>query len=684
MAEKAHKQTKRGFVMTGGGAKGLYEAGVIHAFHLCGMEFDVITGSSIGAINSIFYAEYQYRKQQLSPDIRADAETAVEAMDPFVRTFLHVWWQMPQFRIIDDSDEGPLGQLKNDLANFDLSLPQIVRLGWWWTTPNRGVTNSVGVWPDMVRLIKEAVERLGNGREFLHLWSEARRKGRPLAPTVVRAYLARFSVDEALVPGPAAMRLKEVFTEPATPLRPEHLAGAPDAPQPGEPTQALLDPKRTMRDFANAGIDVRLTRTNFRTGRLEVSSYVTAEQFINFLRSNAWRWQRAGSRAIALGSERLYLVGNPRAIDAALGSGRFPGVFAPMPVSEMYDFEDAGDTENQLLEKLLSHWLDDTSLRDALFAAYQGSDDLSNRYESWRESHTLQQLFPNINDAYVDGGTIDNTPANSAIDAVKDWADANDVSLRDLTLDLYTVFLHPSPDPGQLSAAQPPSSFEVVQRTLEIQSAAKLASNATEVQTINHFGARAEELGEIADALVQGLADTLDNLPADLTETLTDEQRNNLEAALHARLAPWLEKATERDGGSVTSNLERVQRHVQRRLDKGLPLQVEPIEIYPDAMPMSTLQFTERLGYRPENAISMMTIGCYNTLWEMREYLENKPRDERDAQDETALTLARKWMGFDDWPDAPDKTLLRTWACQRTTCVFHAQHCAHGARVAQA
>ena len=43
------KIKKRGFVMTGG-AKGLYEAGVIHAFHITGMEFDVITGLSIGAI----------------------------------------------------------------------------------------------------------------------------------------------------------------------------------------------------------------------------------------------------------------------------------------------------------------------------------------------------------------------------------------------------------------------------------------------------------------------------------------------------------------------------------------------------------------------------------------------------------------------------------------------------------
>ena len=56
------KTKRRGFVMTGGGAKGLYEAGVINAFHVTGMEFDVITGSSIGAMNAIFYAEYLLQK----------------------------------------------------------------------------------------------------------------------------------------------------------------------------------------------------------------------------------------------------------------------------------------------------------------------------------------------------------------------------------------------------------------------------------------------------------------------------------------------------------------------------------------------------------------------------------------------------------------------------------------------
>ena len=66
---------------------------------------------------------------------------------------------------------------------------------------------------------------------------------------------------------------------------------------------------------------------------------------------------------------------------------------------------------------------------------------------------------------------------------------------------------------------------------------------------------------------------------------------------------------------------------------------------------LSTLQFTERLGYKPENAVRMMTIGCYNTLWTLRAHLEQKRDGERDEIDERALRLARKWMGFEEWPD---------------------------------
>jgi hypothetical protein len=39
-------------------------------------------------------------------------------------------------------------------------------------------------------------------------------------------------------------------------------------------------------------------------------------------------------------------------------------------------------------------------------------------------------------------------------------------------------------------------------------------------------------------------------------------------------------------------------------------------------MPLRTLAFTERLGYRKEFAIEMLTMGCYNTLWALRKHLD--------------------------------------------------------------
>ena len=128
-----NKTKKRGFVMTGGGAKGLYEAGVINAFHISGMEFDVITGSSIGAMNSVFFAEYLYRKHKLSNEIRSNPEKAVVEMDRMVRQFHHAWLTLPGIKIIDDGETGSLGKLKNDLREFNFSIPKLVTLGWWWT-----------------------------------------------------------------------------------------------------------------------------------------------------------------------------------------------------------------------------------------------------------------------------------------------------------------------------------------------------------------------------------------------------------------------------------------------------------------------------------------------------------------------------------------------------------------------
>jgi hypothetical protein len=250
------KTKQRGFVMTGGGAKGLYEAGVIHALHLAGMEFDVITGSSIGAINSVFFAEYQYIKRHLPQNILQDPLRTIDQMDNQVRAYLHAWLQLPDKKLIDDREEGPLGKIKDDLQQFGVNLPQIVRLGWWWSDPQRGKLPPLDVWPALVGLGKELLERLGGSQELLRIIKDNRSD--PVGEAV-RTYLARFGMDRSLVPPDDDHRLSDIFTQPVSPLRAEHLVGEVSAPDPaGTDRFVIVDSKRTLRDYGQQGISVRL------------------------------------------------------------------------------------------------------------------------------------------------------------------------------------------------------------------------------------------------------------------------------------------------------------------------------------------------------------------------------------------------------------------------------------------
>ena len=68
-------------------------------------------------------------------------------------------------------------------------------------------------------------------------------------------------------------------------------------------------------------------------------------------------------------------------------------------------------------------------------------------------------------------------------------------------------------------------------------------------------------------------------------------------------------------------------------------------------MPLGTLQFTERLGYRQENALKMLTMGCYNALWALQAHLEAQKEAELDDRDRVALGLVRRWTGIAEWPE---------------------------------
>ncbi len=662
---------KRGFVMTGGGAKGFYEAGVIHAFHLTGMEFDVITGSSIGAMNSIVYAEYLYRKRRLPEAEQNDGLAAVEAMDPFVKAFHRTWLLMPSFRIIDDGEDGPLGELKNDLAQFNVNLSQLVQLGWWYRDPDRGKLPGPVLWPAFAKLLWGLVERLGGGSELLRII-----KDHPygFVRTALRAYLRRFGMEQSLVPPGDDGRLRDAFTGKVTPLLQRHLDGdvTTEYDAAAEPIE-LIGADRTLREYAAQGITVRLTRANYRTGRLEISTYLSPEDFVRYMQKQAWRLEVPDPTRIPLGSFRLQMPGNPNAVAAALASGRFPGVFVPYPVLGIYPRSDA---DNALLYRLMDTWLDDPAAVDRLAQAYRTLQDAGvvlapwkSLLTTWENSHRMHGFFPVLADTYVDGGAIDNTPSNAVVDAVREWAESTGVSRRKIELELFVIYLHPEPgvDPTQTGD---PALFDAVSRTLEIQGAAKKSSEAVTVDTINTFGQRGEDLGRALQLLLDAYRAALDGVPA------ADKQ------AARERLAAGINELGLRlpGGGADADILERAARWAGDMIDDKLPLRVEKVIVYPQEMPLSTLQFTERMGYNKDNAIKMLTQGCHNTLFALRNHLE-RPANIIDDQDRRALALARRWMGVDDWPkeDSEQLRMRDAWRCTRTACTFHARFCSRGA-----
>ena len=652
--------------MTGGGAKGLYEAGVIHALHITGLEFDVITGSSIGALNSVFFAEYLFRKHQLPADVLQDPLRSVEQMDNLVKAYHHAWLQLPEKKLIDDSEQGPLGTLKDDLLRFDLGLPAVVRFGWWWTDPRHGVIPPPETWTSAWGLLRELVERVGGGGELLRIVKDHRSA---LFREAARTYLARFKMSQSLIPPLDDHKLRDVFTQPISPLKQEDLI-VPASPADHAQVDGLIlvDPDRTLRDYGEKDIAVRLTRANYRTGRLEVSAWVPMEDFVRFMEKQAWRVSAFGPDQIPLGSFRLQVPGNPNAINAAICSGRFPGVFLPYKIEDVYP---ASDPENALLSKLLSSWLADAELEACMKDAYlkQGpqasADKWASLYKRWNDSTTIRDFFPQSGDTYVDGGSIDNTPTNSAVDFVREWADREGISRRDLDLDLFVIYLETEPkiDPLQ---AQDPTIFEVIGRTLAVQGAAKKSSDANTVETINAFGQHGEELGRVLQVLLESYREAVASLPPSEVEPALKKLRERIRALFVHNLPG---KAGQDAADGILDTLDEWSANM---LAHGLPVQVNVIEIYPEEMPLGTLQFTERFGYRKENAIEMLTMGCYNTLTTLRRYLKKEEKSGLTARDRQALTLIREWTG--------DLDVAGTaWRCRRTACVFHTSYCKHGA-----
>jgi hypothetical protein len=694
---------RRGFVMTGGGAKGLYEAGVINAFHLTGMEFDVITGSSIGAMNSIFFAEYLWNKRSLAEKIPDDDPgkplMLIEQMEEMMRRYHHTWLQMPTERIIDDSKDGTLSKLVNQVGDLKINLSDLVTLGWWMTDPRLSELPKTDAGGSFLHTLNKLIIALGNGNAFKGLGEltailSKYHNRKEIVREILRVYLRNLGLEYSVISSAQNgkegddVKIEKMFTRKVLPLQREQLsspiARQTTIPENGKP---IIDPDRTLKDYWDKGIDVRLTRANYRTGRLEIAAYLSSKDFLKFMRKQAWRIQKADPEKMPLGSFRLQLPGNPRAIKAALASGRFPGVFAPFPFKEIYPEE---YKENQLLYKLLSNDRTAAGDAEAVKTVYRANldektlasnpdEDCRKLLDSWQASTPIREFFPFPEDTYVDGGSIDNTPSNSAVDATREWIENQDGKIfkRDVILELYVIFLEKEPRIEKEKAADP-LLYEVVRRTLAIQSAAVKTSDAVVVDTINNFGDRGDELARSLLAVIDGLEKSSIVLDQNQLQALEDCIRDE---------APISFLVSYNKAKNQKSTLEFMKGWAEDMLASKLPLQVDEVKIYPDDMTLSTLQFTERLGYKQKNAIDMITMGCYNTLTTIRKRLdglqqldqeeETTPRVEgrkqqrMDDQDRKSLALVNKWMSFQEGSELD-------WVCTRAECVFHREHCAHG------
>ena len=288
-------------------------------------------------------------------------------------------------------------------------------------------------------------------------------------------------------------------------------------------------------------------------------------------------------------------------------------------------------------------------------------------FTGWQKSESMRDFFPRSGDVYVDGGSIDNTPSNSAVDYVREWADNTHHSRREVSLELFVIFLETEPKVDQ-EKVQDPAMFQVVKRTLAIQGAATRASDTNTVSTINTFGQRGEDLANALATVLEsyrGLVDGLDEV------TKAQVESSLYEMAKELPLDSYL-------GESPAGILERLSTWAEVKKATGLPVQVDAVKIFPEEMQMGTLQFTERLGYRKANAIKMLAAGCYDALWALRTHLEADKNPY--ALDKQVLGMARKWMGFESLPADKDalKKLREEWRCTRTACAFFEGYCGHG------
>jgi predicted acylesterase/phospholipase RssA len=426
---------KRALVLSGGGAKGVFEAGVLKACHHTGVTFDVLTGSSIGAINAVLFAEY-LRRRQRDPD----------SADGFFDYFLNIWEDLDAANLVDFDLLEPLVK---DLAKVEIGLDDLLHI-WWDLTGDSLWDKLSGGWHTFWAFteLDDILDlSLRDVKELYQAWQDEDRHdevGQRLRDAL-RRFLAKHDAERGLFDGAS---LRQAMTVPYDD------SGTPP-----------LAADQGLSSFRAAGIDVRLTRTNVRSGQMEISAHHTLQEVLARMAEDP-------------GAAGDAIVGDPNAVSAALTSGAFPVAFEPHALEEIYP---PGSYENNALHAILAG--------PGTAAAFGITAD---------QQALLQEAYPRADDLYVDGGAIDNHPLSTAIVAIKDAAhrarsarQAEEIYHQ--THDVFVVFLGPKPEITELphGEAQQMLAYEYGLRAYNLMQNAKLLGDARSAERITQMMERA-------------------------------------------------------------------------------------------------------------------------------------------------------------------------------------------------
>jgi predicted acylesterase/phospholipase RssA len=434
MAREEHEMTaysKRALVLSGGGAKGVFEAGVLKACHHAGLRFDVITGSSIGAINAVLFAEYLRRRQH-------NLDDAVR----FMGYVLSIWEHLDAANLVDFDLLEPIVK---DLAKVEIGLDDLLHM--WWGLTGETLWDKIGggwraFWA-FTELDDVLDLSLRDIRELYDAWRDEERRDEVQVQLrdAARKFLLKHKAEKGMFD---AATLRHAM------VAPYDESGVPP-----------LAPDQGLSSFYKAGVDVRLTRTNVRSGRLEISTYRSLPEVLTRIEANP---DSAGGA----------IVGDPNAILAALASAAFPVAFVPRTLREIYP---PGSYEN-----------------GALYAILDGPDKAAAYGLGARQHSLLKNVYPRADDVYIDGATLDNHPLSPAISAIKDRAyrapsASQTRQILRASHDIFIIFLGPRPQVVELpdGDAQEMLAYEYGVRAWELRANARVLDDARVAELITQM-----------------------------------------------------------------------------------------------------------------------------------------------------------------------------------------------------